>query len=515
MEDLPACVVDDRKHVHAPIAVLRKERGRFTRFDFTDETGRTIPLPTRSENGEISALTLSHAAHRIIGWGHAGIEAELQLVATADKDLALAIYEYGYRAPTAVFAEDEDAPLRKRLMDDDRFRWLIRVLAYGSILVAQVEDTGIERRILKLSYDEQVADVTQLRKGGALKNRVAALAYRLGWRGYLAEYLSPHIGARSYHFELHAPPGMELLEAGLTGGQPVHSDRHRVHLYDESADEAPHRGLVRAVPHPRSRSRTNGCDHRGRDHRVVVGGSPLHRPPRVDEHERAVSASTLPWVDCELPGAAIPCPCHAPAEPRAMGTDRVRRRRLRHRGQVGAHHHESPSHHIAVAPLSDMDARPVDRPNGCSSAELGAAATGEQLAAAPVAQAAQETGTGGPGRPRRQATVLRRRRRAGADRSERTRGVAADRLLLLDLERRVRGLALGSHGLDRLGAAVAVVQRSREPRRKGHAPFLEVETSSGNLFCGSFVSLILISQSPSVDAGLANLRIEATVRPLC
>jgi hypothetical protein len=235
LPDLPAAADGEARTLLVPVALLRKERGRFSRFDFTDEVGRTLPLPTRFENAQVSASTLVGAARAVLAGIHPGVEAELRLIASAEKDLALAILRVAYQKPSDVFVNDADAPLRKRLVDHPSFTWLLRTLAYSSILVAAVSADGPRRRILKLSYDEQIADVTRVRAGWRLGARVAAWGYRLGWRGYIGEYLTPYIGARSYHFELHAPPGLELLEAGMTGAKPVRTDRHRVHLYEEHA----------------------------------------------------------------------------------------------------------------------------------------------------------------------------------------------------------------------------------------------------------------------------------------
>jgi hypothetical protein len=231
--DLPSAGSEQDARHYVPMTLLRKEPGSFSRFDFIDESGRSLPLPTRAENAQVSAETLVDAARRVLGRPvGVGIVAELRLIAEAEKELALDVYTNVYLTPSGVLTNDADASERAALMANEDFRWLLRTLAYSSILVAEVPAAGAARRILRLCYDEEVPDVTRFRKKFA---RVGAWGYRLGWRGYMGQYLSPCIGAQSYHFELHAPPGVRLLEAGMTGTGLIARNPRRVHLYEEHA----------------------------------------------------------------------------------------------------------------------------------------------------------------------------------------------------------------------------------------------------------------------------------------
>lgn len=236
---LPAVKRGDRTACLVPVTLLRKEPGRFTRFDFTDESGRSLPLPTLTQNASISANVLQEAATRVLAPNGPSPElrAELALLARSEKDLALAMYRGAYVEPHGAVKKDADAEHRAKLMAHDDFKWLLRTLAYSSVVVAELLLDERPRRIVKLSYDEQVADVTDVREK-PLRAKVGAWGYRLGWRGYITEFLSPFVGACSYHFELHAPSGMQLLEAGMSENPSKIEDRHRVHLYLDDALKA-------------------------------------------------------------------------------------------------------------------------------------------------------------------------------------------------------------------------------------------------------------------------------------
>lgn len=242
VDELPRAQVDDVEYRYVPLTLLRKEPGSFTRFDFEDESGRTLPLPSRADNAELSGLVLVAAARRLIDSDpnlerSATLEAELKRIAGAEKDRAMALVHEAYRSPRCEFAADEDAGLRLRLWGDSNFEWLLRTLASSSLMVIRLRCDGRDRRILKLRYDEKTEDTTRLRRKRLLA-WFGALGYRLGWRGYLQSVVSPFTGARTYHFEFHVPEGMELLEAGMTKGEPDHDDRHRAHLYDDEAGKA-------------------------------------------------------------------------------------------------------------------------------------------------------------------------------------------------------------------------------------------------------------------------------------
>lgn len=240
-----------------PLCFLRKAPGQFTRFDFEDETGRSLPLPTREDNVACSTELLVAAARDALRRGDPSLDVtprlqrELEFIARERPDEAVAILMYRW-PPRNVVARrwrrtSKPAGLafprnKQVLAEDSDFMWLLRALAYSSLVLVPVSGEAGDRRILKLSYDEEVRDLLGA-SGPSVWSRLAALGtravYRLGWRGYVIDVLVPYAGARSYHFELYAPEGLHILEAGLRDDSipRVHGVRRRVHIYAPSANK--------------------------------------------------------------------------------------------------------------------------------------------------------------------------------------------------------------------------------------------------------------------------------------
>lgn len=238
-----------------PLFFLRKAAGQFTKFDFHDETGRSLPLPTREENVTASSEILEAAARDVLDRHDLGmtpiLSAELDFIAREEPDLALAALKHRWPGqaphaklwgrlrrrigrsskPTPAFAENKTV-----LMEDPFFRWLIRTLAYSSIVCVRVAGTPGSRRVLKLVYDEEVNDLVRPGSAGiraGVARRLGYLLYRVGWRGYPVDVVIPYVGAQTFHFELHAPDGTEILEALIreVPASRVRGRRTRVHLY--------------------------------------------------------------------------------------------------------------------------------------------------------------------------------------------------------------------------------------------------------------------------------------------
>lgn len=207
----------------APLLLLRKAPRLLTRFDFRDDAGKAIALPARAENGTISGAMLNCLAARTLGQSPSKpVADELNEIALGDPSKSHPLAE----AFTSASADAE----RRRLSNDSTFSWLLWALADSSVVtIPVVENTG-ERRIVKLSYDVPVEDLDY-----------PELGYRYGFRGYLNYFDLPFIGSNTYHFELQAPKGMEVLEAGfIDSANPktlrvMKGPSHRVHFYTDDA----------------------------------------------------------------------------------------------------------------------------------------------------------------------------------------------------------------------------------------------------------------------------------------
>jgi hypothetical protein len=210
----------------APLLLLRKAPRLLTRFDFRDDAGRALALPARAENGNVSGAMLNCLAERTLGHRpSAPVANELQAIALGDPAESHPLAE-------AFTSESADAE-RRQLTGDTTFSWLLWTLADSSVVTIPVIAGSGERKVVKLSYDVPVEDLDY-----------PELGYRYGFRGYLGYFDLPFIGSNTYHFELQAPEGMEVLEAGFIDSADPKTLRvmkgpsHRVHFYTDDARRA-------------------------------------------------------------------------------------------------------------------------------------------------------------------------------------------------------------------------------------------------------------------------------------
>jgi hypothetical protein len=222
-----------------PLALMRKAPGDFFRFDLRDEVDRSLPFPTRIENGTLSAAALLLLAQKVVGSSAVtgGLAEELSYIAHAPKSDALSlIVNEWMEEPRSSRGRSKrlvriQQGTRGKLAEDPDFWWLVRALAHSSIVALSIEGAVGDRRLIKLSYDEVVPDLTS----GSIRyptSWLGALGYRSGYRGYEVSFVIPWSTARSFHFELHSPAGLEVIEAGLSGREPqVPENCAHVHLY--------------------------------------------------------------------------------------------------------------------------------------------------------------------------------------------------------------------------------------------------------------------------------------------
>lgn len=224
---------------YAPMFFLRKMPHQFFNYDLEDESGKSLTLPTRAENGRISAGLLRFAGREALvnarmplgdtfSGLHVTCDAALESLAQEPQhedveDLASAFY-------TAVSREngpDFSAALRR----DDAFGWMFALLAKSSVVMLRLVGDEPPRRILKLGYDELLVDVAD--------RPIERRTQRLGWDGYLVLVDLPFIGSQNFHFQAEVPEGLQFVSAGLVDrdAEPSGEVRddvdfgRRVHLY--------------------------------------------------------------------------------------------------------------------------------------------------------------------------------------------------------------------------------------------------------------------------------------------
>ncbi len=200
---------------YVPLFFLRKLPHQFFNFDVRDETGRCLPLPTRSENAAVSSELLRTACREALLAGDltvTGLPSGLDT--TCDEQLTRLASD-----PQQSDVQDlKDTFLRKvaathgalhanRLREDPTFGWLMPLLTKSSVVMFQIARAEPERRIIKLGYDENIVDVAD--------KPIERLTQRLGWDGNNLVIELPFIGSQSFHFQAEAPSGMQFVTTGL------------------------------------------------------------------------------------------------------------------------------------------------------------------------------------------------------------------------------------------------------------------------------------------------------------
>ncbi|HWT93610.1 MAG TPA: hypothetical protein VN238_11475 [Solirubrobacteraceae bacterium] len=200
---------------YVPLFFLPKAPALFTRFDLRDEGGKSLSLPTRAENANHSGWALVALAEKTLQKAlgdqptvPAEVGDDLRRIALAEiKDARRLVSTRFERPVKSARIDPRTAEVRKVLWADPTFKWLLGAMADSSIVVIPFHGKGGARRIVKLAYDERITD--QVR--GWWRRTV----YELGWVGHLQWIDLPFIGALNFHFEIHAPDGMHIVEAGV------------------------------------------------------------------------------------------------------------------------------------------------------------------------------------------------------------------------------------------------------------------------------------------------------------
>lgn len=220
---------------YVPIGMLRKAAPKFTRFDVTDETGCSLPLPNRDQNAAVSAETLVTYARRLEPDLEISLEGTLREVAASSAG----------SANDALGRLRASASYPPALRNSGDFVWLLDAVASNSIVVMCLAGDPGERRILKISYDEQLDDV--LEREDVLSEFETAPEpnqLSLGDAPYVHTVTAPFVSAQTYHFECTVPMGSRIVQADIwdnTSKQRLSTtgsiQRSRIHLYLSDARE--------------------------------------------------------------------------------------------------------------------------------------------------------------------------------------------------------------------------------------------------------------------------------------
>jgi hypothetical protein len=229
----------------APLFILGKEPASALAFELKDESGRSLSLMASEENVAISAAVLEVICReklRAAGFALSDKLAEkLEQLAKADA----AGGEAWLKRLREPLENDPDREEIDVLLDGDDVEWgaewWLETLATGSIVIVAFEPGPNHRRVLKLSYDEQIGRTKPLLLSRRILPRLfSRIASRLGWQSFRFWVISPFISSSRYHLDVKAPPDFRLTLAELTYSKkmrPVRATgfRRRAHLYIENA----------------------------------------------------------------------------------------------------------------------------------------------------------------------------------------------------------------------------------------------------------------------------------------
>jgi hypothetical protein len=280
---------DGEKFVHLPLFVLRKAPQELLDFDLTDAGGRSVSLPTRLSNAEVSRCALEACAERVLKGplNEPGLPDLIAHVAESDPPESLDRLDQ-LLAPDDLVAPH---PQRSELAADDNFQFLARLVAWSSIIALPVPLRAGEQ-IFKLAFTEPLNQW----------QNAFALAIRAGLRPLSMLVDIPFVGAQSFHLEAHPPSGMSIGEGYLfaqTPTGPVHQQAdtggHALHVYLSGLSRGREGGAflrIRARSAPFISNARNAC--------AAVAAVLILSV--VFAHQLAAANTTVPTLILFLPG---------------------------------------------------------------------------------------------------------------------------------------------------------------------------------------------------------------------
>jgi hypothetical protein len=197
----PQIAMESARFRLVPLATLRK--ATLVGFDCRDESGGSLPVLTRRQQGLLTVAGMATWAEALVGGPLAPDVADEIITCVngpgRDRGTALRAFAAG------------DGQQRDLLRDDDIFSLVLERLTDQFILTTLVPDPPGTQRIVKFSYEEY----GELAGESGLGRPLAALCWIPRRAASTAEGL---FSAESYHFEADLPPGVEIPVATLWAG---------------------------------------------------------------------------------------------------------------------------------------------------------------------------------------------------------------------------------------------------------------------------------------------------------
>lgn len=202
-----------------PFADRTAPERHFANFDLCDGSGRSWSLPSRTWNAKVAGAMLEAIVDRASAKVTPAID---QRTRDATRQIVRIISGAEQRHAERLLNDLRDGTGRDggrqgaaerhlQTLDAenaDLRRWL-DVMVVSSVVMVPLVGDEMRRGILKLAYDLQVTETT------STERVFAPLRAALGWGGYELWVEAPFAGSASYHFELEAPDGLEVYDAGL------------------------------------------------------------------------------------------------------------------------------------------------------------------------------------------------------------------------------------------------------------------------------------------------------------
>lgn len=253
----PRPIADVVKLLDPPLVpLLTLEKRKLTNFDMRREDGQPLPLLTTRQNGRLAGEALVALADGIaLSYGWDGLDPEVELglrgIAMLPLDYAEILLQCMVDWPTVHMARIEEltrpgAPhqieLRelaralvelerssrhhrcRSIMADPTMQALACKLATDFVVFAPLPEPAFERRIYKLSYDEQLGRYAGDDDGRYGRSRRARrwAGERLAWQPKSYGLGRIDVGdAESHHLELIAPGGSVIFDALLSAVFPA------------------------------------------------------------------------------------------------------------------------------------------------------------------------------------------------------------------------------------------------------------------------------------------------------
>lgn len=216
----PRLSLDSRQDMRLiPLTYLRKKS--LVHFDLRDENGLCLPLVGLRQTQALTESMLDAWAKALLRlpldepWPDEALRQCLHDVAAgSQEDLVAALHRWKTAVP---------GTLMHRLHDDPCLRVLLNRLASDFVLLIPVSSPPMTRRIIKFSYDEPLSlrdKHTTLQPEGD-EQREGRIAVALGWTGTRIRFPTPAAeNCQSYHFEIEAPEGVQIVDASLLADRP-------------------------------------------------------------------------------------------------------------------------------------------------------------------------------------------------------------------------------------------------------------------------------------------------------